>query len=525
MRTGFSCAVIAILAASVCCAGRRTDSSDAMFIASAFLGGREMPGNAPSSLADGGAAVHPLLDADGTSTIAYVCEVAPTGYVVVSPDTDLSPIIAYSLESDFSWSDGPDNLLVEMLQTDMPLRLTALDQGLVSQAAIAANAKEWAAICHGSAEAHVVHGDEVVGPLIESPTWAQFEPWNLLCPTDPSTGERSSAGCVAIALAQIVSYWDYPRAVSFSTTDSYTTGTRGIPVQAEEATISCIEYGAKDYRNPSDDTMARLAFAAGVSVEMDYTSAGSGAFVVDVAAALAGSALPPTNSRDVRRSVWGYSSADVRSCTNAQWGTPFSQDAASFYGSLRENLDAGKPVLLCISAPGQSRSHAMICDGYESASNRYHLNLGWGGYTDGWYALPEAMPPGYSIVNCAILNIEPPSAVERTSSGHKETDTLTDNADSASPFGRVFAARASRDDSIIFQSTSAATASVMSVNVYDLSGALVWSETKEEADKVVWTEKVMESARLANGVYIYVVTMSDGVSTLLERGTVVVMRH
>jgi len=43
--------------------------------------------------------------------LAYVFALEPKGFVVVSPDTDITPIIAYSFEGNFNWEDSPDNAL------------------------------------------------------------------------------------------------------------------------------------------------------------------------------------------------------------------------------------------------------------------------------------------------------------------------------------------------------------------------------------------------------------------------------
>jgi hypothetical protein len=90
---------------------------------------------------------------------------------------------------------------------------------------------------------------------------------------------------------------------------------RSIWVDAALADIGEISYGGTAWRNPDDATMAALTWAAGVSVRMDYSSAGSGAKLTDAAAALAGAASPyPTQ---VRSDIWHYESAEIRTCVNA----------------------------------------------------------------------------------------------------------------------------------------------------------------------------------------------------------------
>jgi len=68
-------------------------------------------------------------------------------------------------------------------------------------------------------------------------------------------------------------------------------------------------------------------------------------------------------------------------------------------------------------------------------------------------------------------------------------------------------------------------AATMSVNVYDLSGALVWSQQASNVSEIVWDGTAgAPCIPAANGVYIYVVTVTDGTSTFTGKGTLFVSR-
>lgn len=69
-------------------------------------------------------------------------------------------------------------------------------------------------------------GNEDVPPLLGNREWGQDNPYNLLCPT--VDGKNCPAGCVATALAQIMSYHQWPTSGTGSIT--YTTATIGIDV-------------------------------------------------------------------------------------------------------------------------------------------------------------------------------------------------------------------------------------------------------------------------------------------------------
>ncbi|GAG06830.1 unnamed protein product, partial [marine sediment metagenome] len=271
-----------------------------------------------------------------------------------------TPVIAYSLQSEFSWERDEANVLLDLLQADLTMRMEALEQGYVPAETRARNATSWSTMSTTAVRGQDVEGDVVIGPLLEAPTWAQSAPWNDLCPTDSTTGAQSAVGCAATALAQILNYYRYPSSVAFSSSDSYVTLKRQVALDATDASLQEIEYGSKVHHNPSDGTMGRLSFAAGVSVKMDYTSAGSGAYAIDIAVALAGGNVPITSSRGVRPKTWQYESADIRTCVNTHWGDPFYKTVDAFYLDIREDLQEGQPVILCVVTAGTSTGHILI---------------------------------------------------------------------------------------------------------------------------------------------------------------------
>ena len=67
-------------------------------------------------------------------------------------------------------------------------------------------------------------------------------------------------------------------------------------------------------------------------------------------------------------------------------------------------------------------------------------------------------------------------------------------------------------------------ASVMSVEVYDLAGHLVWANELANVSKVVWDGKDDGGALVANGAYIYVVKATDGTDTFNDEGTLFINR-
>jgi len=67
-------------------------------------------------------------------------------------------------------------------------------------------------------------------------------------------------------------------------------------------------------------------------------------------------------------------------------------------------------------------------------------------------------------------------------------------------------------------------ASVMSVDIYDLTGTLVWSSELTDVTEIVWDGTDATGASLANGCYIYVIYATDGTNSFTDKGKVFINR-
>lgn len=316
-----------------------------------------------------------LKNQETGETTGYVFNLSPKGYIVVSGDSSITPIVAYSYTANFSWSEAEENTLLFMLRNDLQYRFKAKGTKAVSDERVSANRRMWS--YYLNTDSKVADRGTIIGPLFTFATWHQYSPYNQKCPIDPKTNLHSKVGCVAIAMSQILNYWQSPNSVTFTGSDDYITGTRDIPVDAVSANFSGISY---NNGNPTDDVKASICFAAGVLVRMDYTSSGSGAYTPETAAAF-------TNRL-------GYDSAwydDYQS-------KPF--DSAN----LISNMNAKHPAILSIGG-SSGVGHALNVDGYDSGAQTFHLNYGWDGSTDGWYSLPDGLPADLNVVRGSVLDI------------------------------------------------------------------------------------------------------------------------
>ena len=236
--------------------------------------------------------------------------------------------------------------------------------------------------------------DVRVAPLVES-RWSQREvgakyAYNYYTPN------HWYCGCVATAMAQLMRYHRFPSAaVAPQTFPCYTNEVEcplsmaggvydwdAMPLRPNSSTITDAQLEA----------IGRLCFDAGVSVRMHYALNGSGAFL--------GFAFEPL------RSVFGFADAHAFFLSD---GTPSAEVVEN---AILANLDAGCPVLLGIS--DANSGHAIVADGYgyDDGTLWCHLNMGWSGSSDLWYALPKVMTPGYafSAVDDIVYNVFPETA-------------------------------------------------------------------------------------------------------------------
>ncbi len=334
---------------------------------------------------------------DNDETLAYIFQLAPQGFIIVSTNTDISPLIAYSFNNNFVMDDVQENTGLFFLKTDMRLRKEALAH--TNQAVITQNNELWQDYLNQNHAAFNTR-DDVWPPDGYSPTegwvetqWDQSAPYFSFCPIDPGTNDRCVTGCVATSMAQIMNYHHFIGDPSFTDSDDYysTYTYPSIHIDNDHDVwdfpsfpelndyLDDLKINLEAWDDLTNDDLAALNFAAGVSVEMGYSSGGSGAYSGDIAPAMI--------------NKFGYDTA-----------TTYSNINATFYNNLNDNLINAKPAIFGIT--GSDVGHSIICDGYNETDNTNHLNMGWGGNSDGWYTLPAGMPAGYNAISRAVINIE-----------------------------------------------------------------------------------------------------------------------
>lgn len=208
-----------------------------------------------------------------------------------------------------------------------------------------------------------------VAPMLTA-NFNQGKPYNNLVTT--YNGSRCLTGCSCVALCQVMHCWKYPT-VNVPSVRAYTTRTLGISVPELPSDRFHWNY-IKDSYNGSytaDEaySVAKLMRYAGQAMEMDYSPSGSGAAVFQIrdAAVLFGY---DHNAKVLYKDTGNY--------TDTQWAT-----------LIQTELSAGRPIVYAgfSASNGSLDGHAFNIDGYNASKNTYHVNWGWGGSGNGYFAL------------------------------------------------------------------------------------------------------------------------------------------
>ena len=348
------------------------------------------------------------------------------GFVILSADDRAVPVLGYSIDNTFNPSNLPEHIDVWFRQYDAEIDALIADDIKATDEITA----EWQRLIKGDPEPVERAREKAVSALLTT-AWGQGDTtgngvlYNSLCPHSGSV--YSVAGCVAIATAQVMKYWNHP-----------TTGRGSHSYTPSRYSQQSANFGSTTYAWSSmPDTLKRsssstqktavatLVYHIGVATEMDYGTTGSGAPTT------AGSSMSNYPSAEYAlKTYFKYNSGTLHSLSRSD----YSQN--DWIALLKAELDATPRRPIIYSGRDQSGryGHAFVFDGYDN-SNRFHVNWGWDGYYNGNFVVTALNPYGsgtggnssnnYSYYNSALLGIKP---VTNTGS----TSTITANVNNSS---------------------------------------------------------------------------------------------
>ena len=324
--------------------------------------------------------------------VYYVFSTSSTGgFIIISAEDAAHPVIGYSPTGEFKLPDPKANIAIWMQKRKEEIEFIRLNN-LLPDADIS---NEWAGAFGQTAFNKGVNPNlQSVAPLCQT-TWNQSPYYNAMCPSGCLTG------CVATAMSQIMRYWSWP--VTGTGSSSYCDCTQNGFTQ-NNGTLSA-NYGTTTYNwanmpnyiSSNNNDVALINFHCGVSVQMDYTPNFSGAWVIN--------ADNPICAQNSYVQYFKYDPNTIQGLKRANYSDP------QWIQLLENDLNLNRPIQYAGWDPSAG-GHTWVCDGYD-VNNNLHMNWGWGGYSNGYYALNNLNPGGYNFSNNheACIGIQPLNSV------------------------------------------------------------------------------------------------------------------
>lgn len=338
----------------------------------------------------------------------YAFNVEGGGFVIASGDSRALPVLGYSTTGSIDWEQMPENMRAWLKSYDDAVATLGDQTDFIDGHPLDARQRQVGSLQNRTP----------VEPLIKS-HWSQEAPyWNqvpLYEGANPNwQGQNCYTGCGATALAQVLNFYKWPKTLpdgipAYDYLTKYNDLKKVRHIDALPPATFDWDNMLDDYEvfNPEiwqyeilgteaqQDAVATLMRYCGQALQMEYSPAGSSA-----------------DERLPQPALVNYFDYPAATFINRVFfGIDEWEDI--IYGELAN----GRPVLYTGYA-SSTMGHAFICDGYDD-NGLFHINWGWGGTSDGYFALSVLNPYnntsagssssliGFSRIQSAIIYIHP----------------------------------------------------------------------------------------------------------------------
>ena len=305
--------------------------------------------------------------------IFYVVSLDPKGFILISSDDLVMPILGYSFNENFNFEDVPTN--IDYLFTLYSNEIDEQRRENISNTEIITEWQKFSSSVGFEGETRTV------SPLI-SARFDQGSAWNDMCPEDQDgPGGNVLVGCVAVSMAQVMHYWSYPE-IGYGS-HGYNHWEYGY--QYADFGNSFYDYSNME-NNYATTESQELLYHCGVAVNMGYGTDGSGAQV------FGGN---PSTYHAMRNYFLFKNSMDQVE--------PWQYSTSEYRTLLQNELNNNRPIIYV--GYSNDGGHAWNIDGYDG--DYFHNNWGWGGSQNGYFLLSSLN--GFNSSQGALINIEPES--------------------------------------------------------------------------------------------------------------------
>ena len=322
-----------------------------------------------------------FINSKDSLTVYYVFN-TNNGFVIVSADDAVYPVLGYSFDGNYSGDNFPPAFEAWMKNYEGQIVFAIKSQKKASE-----EIKQiWSK--YNSGKVTHIEKSQSIEPLLYT-KWSQGCYYNSLLPADTngSCGHLYT-GCVATAMGQVLKYYNYPK--HGTGYHSYYTSYGVLEADFENTYYNWANmYYHLEEENPP---VAELLYQCAVSVESQFYPQGTGANDID--------------ARNALVQYFGYPD-DIEFL----WKDEYTGD---WEEKLRNDLNNKRPVIYGAVAELKTLSgHTFVCDGYQDTTH-FHFNWGWGGSYDGYFYLDDLTVGGFTfdLQHDAIFGIRPPGIIE-----------------------------------------------------------------------------------------------------------------
>lgn len=384
---------------------------------------------------------------------------ASDGFVIVATDDRTEPIIGYSLDGHFSTQEQSPSFAFFMSgiteQIEFAKQVQTAPNALITE--------NWNRLNAISFEPVINRSMNSVDPLINT-FWSQGEFYNAACPEDTEgEGGHTGAGCVAIAMAQIMNFYQYPEAGNGSNSYETNYGTQSINFSEQNYNWNQMPTSLSNH----NDELAKIIYHCGVSVNMDYAPNGS--------------VSSPYTVPNALQNNFGYN-------TEIQYVSRISFTDVTWKDMLSSQLESGMPVFYIAYDSLSQAGHGWVCDGY-SSDNLFHMNWGWG-TNDGYFSVSNLSTETINLSQShqAITNIYPPGYNEIINQNIMDWDWAIQLGDSGSD--RTSSLVVDNNDNIILSGTFPTSVSIGEDTYSNTNNrGLFLAKYNSESD-VIWSQQI-----------------------------------
>lgn len=291
--------------------------------------------------------------AELSSPLLYAFEGNSGGFVIISGEDAVRPVLGYSLHDAFPSSDMPDNMR-SLLSWYSDIIAFARSAGWEASQD---TQEEWQ---NFSVRAFTKASES---KELETAQWSQGSPYNDLCPL--LGGERCVTGCVATALAIIMRYHQWPLH-GYGHLDSYYYSGHHLEGHDLDHKYDWdnmpLQRPDNGYNEAQSHEIAQLVYDACVLCKMVF-----------------GPKESATSFGPYLKEFCAHFGYDQR--IKYLWRQPFEDDV--WENMVKNEIDASRPVYY--TGNSTSSGHAFVIDGY--IDQYFRINYGWAGTSNGYYLL------------------------------------------------------------------------------------------------------------------------------------------